>query len=72
MPISPAKEILVWEKIVGDCIIQNGEPSWKCPRCKFVHIYGMNTFGYPLSVCPYCKSRLVYPWQKIEDYGKET
>ena len=56
----------IWQEVKG-VITPGGDPCYKCPKCGWQHVYGVESFEGPYNKCPKCGVPIVYPWQEITE-----
>ena len=55
-----------WKEVHG-VLIPGGDPCYRCPRCGYEHVYGIEC-GRRLESCPDCGTKLRYPY---DEHGRE-
>lgn len=58
------EEINVYEEVQG-VFTPGGDPCYKCPKCGYEHVYGIESTTGPYHICPKCKTSVYYPYEKI-------
>lgn len=61
----------IWLKPKESLVTFGGDPAWQCPRCGWIHVYGVE---HPKAYCrcEKCGITLKYPWERIYSNDSKT